>query len=172
MVRTAIVVAHSDDETVWAGGLAIRLKCDIICCSIPRRDPIRAVKFFDACLELGCRGILLPYQEEPPHPLKLEFLDLETYDHIITHNEVGEYGHEHHKQLHWHICAEYSHKRLSFFGYGWQGEDIGLTTDESERKLRALKRYDHTNDIDGEPKWSALIKRYNLDLQKETHALA
>lgn len=168
--KVCITVAHPDDETLWAGGLAIRLKCDIICCSIPRRDPERVLKFFNACQELGCRGILLPVFED--YPLDLSLLDLEKYDHIITHNEAGEYGHANHKQLHWHICAEYPHKLLSFFGYGWSGEDIGLTTDESERKLRALKCYDHTTEIDGEPKWSALIKRYKLDLARETHALA
>lgn len=160
-----------DDETIWAGGLAVRLKCDIICCSIPRRDPERVLKFFDACQELGCRGILLPVQESPvDQPLDLSLLDLEKYDHIITHNEVGEYGHNHHKMLHWHIVGEYPHKKLSFFGFGWHGDDIELTEAEYEQKLRALKCYDHTNNIDGEPKWSALIKRYNLDLRKETHA--
>lgn len=171
-MRCVISIAHPDDETIWAGGLAARLKCDIICCSVPARDPVRALKFFDACEVLGCRGILLPIKEEPPHPLDLSMLDLERYDHIITHNEAGEYGHAHHKQLHWHICAGYPHKRLSFFGWGWRGKDINLSEDEYQTKLKALQCYNHENNIDGEPKWSALIKRYNLDLRKETHAIA
>ena len=170
--RQVIVVAHPDDECIFAGGAAIRAGCDIICCSIPRRDPIRVLKFYDACEALGCRGIVLPYQEKPPESLDLQYLDLNHYKSILTHNKMGEYGHAHHKQLHNHIVNCYSHKNLNFFGYGMpdnEVEDLGLTEEEYDQKLYALKKYDHENNIDGEPKWSALIKRYNLDLMKETH---
>lgn len=170
-MKYAIVVAHPDDETIWAGGLAARLKCDIVCCSIPKRDPVRALKFYDACEQLKCRGVVLPAQENPPYPLDLSLLDLEKYDHIFTHNEVGEYGHAHHIQLHKHICEKYSHKKKSYFGFGWKGDNIRLTGDEILAKTAALKCYDHDNGIDGKPKWAALIDRYNINLTQEYHVI-
>ena len=168
-MRYVIVVAHPDDETIWAGGLAARLKCHIIACSIPKRDPIRMTKFYDAVKALGCTGEVLPVSENPPHPLDLSLLDLSEYDHIITHNEKGEYGHPMHIQVHNHICENYPDKRRSYFGYGHVGDDIRLTGDEILDKIAALKCYDHDNGIDGKPKWVALIERYNIDVSKERH---
>lgn len=171
-MQTVIVVAHPDDETIWAGGLATRLKCDIIACSIPKRDPIRAMKFYDACEILGCRGMILPVVENPPHLLDLSMLRLDKYDHIITHNEKGEYGHAHHSQLHHTIKSKYAYRKLSFFGWGVGGENINLTDEEYQKKLKALQCYDHDNGIDGAPKWQALINRYHLNLKEETHAIS
>lgn len=170
--RYCIVVAHPDDETLWAGGLAARLKCHIISCSIPKRDPIRAEQFMNAVKILGCTGEVLPCIENPPAPLDLSLLDLEHYDHIITHNEKGEYGHPHHIQVHNHICERYPDKRKSYFGYGHVGDDIRMSGDEILAKIDALKCYDYDNGIDGKPKWLALLERYKINVAKESHTFA
>jgi LmbE family N-acetylglucosaminyl deacetylase len=179
-LKYCIVTAHPDDEVLWCGGLPSRYKGDwtIICCSIPVRDPIRAYKFFEACEVLGVKAKLLPYTETNPHRLNLEGLDLEEYDHIVTHNQWGEYGHIHHAYLHNFIKETYSHKNLTFIGYRPHGEgeiQIRLTPEELETKMNALKKYDHCLPYEGRniPKWEALLHRYcttgGLDLAIETY---
>src|SRR6266705_2571148 len=99
-MRRALVVAHCDDESLWFGGLLAAEPGDwtIIACSIPRTDPIRAWKFFDACEVLGAKPRLLPFVESGPLELlgNTDRLDLAGFDQIVTHNVVGEYGHRHH----------------------------------------------------------------------------
>lgn len=176
-MRRAVVVAHPDDESLWFGGLVIAEPGDwmIICCSIPRVDPIRAWKFFDACAVLGARARLLPFVEsDPGKPLgNLDALDLSGFDEVVTHNEVGEYGHQHHKQLH-RFVAERCRERTLVSGYGRNAGGLrryALTRATHAAKMAALRCYDHVSPSDGRPKWEALIARYGtqFDLSVETY---
>jgi LmbE family N-acetylglucosaminyl deacetylase len=165
--RRALVVAHPDDEAMWFAGALIRHPGDwtIICCSIPLRDPGRAYKFFGACRVLGANGRLVPFPESAPSlPLNnLDLLDLSEYDDILTHNWEGEYGHQHHKAVHQHIVSRWP-GRLLVSGYGLPGEPdyfIALGDEEYERKLTAIRCYDHVSPSDnGVPKSEALLARY------------
>lgn len=159
----AVIVAHPDDETIWAGGLIASFPgCwTVIACSIPRTDPIRAWKFFDACEMLGARGRLLPYAEGgPSEPLKnLEQVEFDEFDVVVTHNAKGEYGHEHHKQVHRFVAG----KRGEFFtfGYGQAGSICFELSNVAQRqKYAALQCYNHVSTSDGKPKWEALLERY------------
>src|SRR5687767_15907439 len=103
--NNVIVVAHPDDETLWASSLPIKhrdKRWTIICCSVPRHDSIRAYKFFDACEVLGATPRLVPATESPPDKAlsHLDVIDLSKFDCIVTHNELGEYGHLHHQNVH------------------------------------------------------------------------
>jgi LmbE family N-acetylglucosaminyl deacetylase len=174
----AIVIAHPDDEVLWCGGLMIRYpsRWTVICCSIPRADPIRAYKFFAACDVLGAKGRLLPFEEAESHkPLPhLGALDLDAFDCIVTHNEFGEYGHVQHQRLHHAIMDRWPGKTVTI-GYGEAASDhatcIALTESEMVRKLAALRCYDHVSPNDGKPKWQALLDRYGsqFDLSVETY---
>jgi LmbE family N-acetylglucosaminyl deacetylase len=179
-METVVVTAHPDDEVLWAGGFLLRHPgTTVICCSVPRRDSVRAWKFFDACERLGAKPRLIPATEsDPDKPLgHLDVLDLSGYDRIITHNQFGEYGHLHHQNVHQYITKRYSNKTIWTFGYrpGFLGNIvINLTDEESERKLEALKAYNHIwpyldRNI---PKWEALLHRYieieGLDFNTET----
>ncbi len=173
--RGAVVVAHCDDETLWAGGLLARYgeRFTVICCSIPRSDPIRAWKFFAACEVLNAKARLLPFEESAPtEPLwHLGELDLSAFDLIVTHNRDGEYGHAHHRQLHRFIGERWGVKTATF-GYrpdGRGSEVLHLDSEEQVRKFAALRCYDHVSPNDhGKPKWQALLDRYQLDLRTET----
>lgn len=168
--RTAMVVAHPDDETLWGGGLLSRYDgFDVICCSIPARDPERAICFFEAVRILGHFPILIPFQEvDAVTPLAhLKHLNLSKYDNIITHNVEGEYGHLHHRQLFAFICEQFNGNIYSF-GFGNGDIAIALTEREKATKLSALMAYDnHSSSDNGLPKWKALLDRYNIDFDVE-----
>lgn len=178
-METVVVTSHPDDEVLWAGGFILRNPCTVICCSVPRHDSIRAWKFFDACESLGAKARLIPATEASPDiPLgHLDILDLSNYDLIVTHNSEGEYGHLHHRSVHEHIVNHWGHKEILTFGYrkGSIGEiRLDLSKEEYERKLTALRKYDHLWPYRGTsiPKWEALLHRYGeiegIDFSVET----
>lgn len=160
-LRRAMIVAHPDDETLWGGGLLLRHPGDwtVIACSIPARDPERAAKFHIACDRLGARGIVRPYVEQE-QLAGLEAIDLEPYALLVTHGAAGEYGHEHHKQVHRHVMLRAGDRPVITFGYFSGREVLSLTPDERVRKLHALRAYDHQSSSDRLPKWRALLDRY------------
>ncbi len=164
MSRTAVVVAHPDDETLWATGM-IAAGVDVICCTVPRKDPPRAIEFFEAVRTLGGFPILIPfieplYDEDIEH---LDMLDLRRYETVITHNQRGEYGHRHHMNVHEHVLQS-NVPNVWTFGYG-KGTRVreGLRG----RKLAALRAYEGQSPADTEPKWRALLNRYPIDLDVE-----
>lgn len=168
-----MVVAHCDDEVMWAGGLLSRYgeKFTIIACSIPTRDPERAWGFFRACEVFGAKAKLIPISESPNEDLKrLDLLDLSTFDLIVTHNAQGEYGHVHHRQLHEFISSRFN---PITFGYPNRGDIVlNITEEENHRRMKAMRCYDHVSPTDGIPKWQALLRRYPIDLRTETHNAA
>jgi LmbE family N-acetylglucosaminyl deacetylase len=98
----AIIVAHPDDETLWAGGTILgHPEWDCFILSLCRADdPDRAPKFYKALKILNARGVMGSTNDDPsPAPLDkeelqktvLELLPKKHYDLIITHNEKGEY---------------------------------------------------------------------------------
>ena len=173
-VKTAIlVVAHPDDETLWAGGLLVRtapkIAWTVFCCSIPRRDPVRAFCCKRACAVLGvaCEQ-LVQIESSPSEPLPylhdaLSRWNWSRFDVIVTHGPEGEYGHVHHRQLsQW--CTTHVPERTATLGYGaGRGATVlTLTRDEQAKKLEALQCYDQHLPYDGQmmPKWEALRMRY------------
>lgn len=174
-----MVVAHPDDETMWGAGICIRETVHvIICCSIPRTDPIRAWKFYTACERLGTVGRILPAVETAAsEPLAgLDTIDLSGFDTVITHNQHGEYGHRHH--MHVHAWVMQNAKRVITFGYSDFKEgahEFKLNYAEYDQKLWALKSYDHELPYDTGivPKWEALLHRYGKvqgwNLSRETY---
>ena len=175
-MRRALVVAHPDDESLWFGGLLAAEPGDwtVICCSIPRTDAIRAWKYFAACEVLGARPRLLPFIEAGPNePLSgLDLIDLSGFDQVVTHNTVGEYGHQHHIQLNRLLTVRYPDKVVTG-GYGKAAGSKFISLNEHQMgiKLAALRCYDHTSPTDGKPKWRALLDRYGsqFDLGVETY---
>lgn len=100
--RCAVIVAHPDDETLWAGGLMLlhpKVQWTII--SLCRKnDSDRAPKFFNATKEFNAAGFMADIDDGPEQrPLNqnqiqrtiIELLPSKNFDIIITHSKSGEY---------------------------------------------------------------------------------
>ena len=100
--EVAIIVAHPDDETLWAGGTVLdhpMWNCFVI--SVCREsDTNRAPRFYKALKEFNSGGIMSDLDDGPEqNPLEEENLEKtilyllpdKNYDLIITHNPNGEY---------------------------------------------------------------------------------
>jgi LmbE family N-acetylglucosaminyl deacetylase len=98
----AIIVAHPDDETLWAGGTILShpaWNCFIVClCRGSDND--RAFRFNNALKILKSDGIIGDLDDGPEqNPLDermvehtiLDLLPPRLFDLIITHNPTGEY---------------------------------------------------------------------------------
>ena len=135
MSRTLVVVAHADDETLWCGGWLLQNPgTDICVATVPRNDPRRLLDFFAACEALGGTGYVCG-RKESHHDVTAAQVFADSYDDIITHNVVGEYGHKLHVKLY---CAMIELKKpMRVFNYGLvSGEPIDI-----DAKLAALACY-------------------------------
>ena len=100
--RCVVIVAHPDDETLWAGGTMLmhpesEWTVVTLCC---RSDPDRAPKFFKVLERLCATGIMGDLDDGPEQtPLDtrtvqvaiLELLPSDSFDVIFTHGLRGEY---------------------------------------------------------------------------------
>lgn len=97
-----LIVAHPDDETLWAGGTILShpsWKCFIVCLC-RREDTDRALKFNNALKILRSDGIMGDLDDGPEQKL-LDENELESaimnllpqrhFDLVISHNPSGEY---------------------------------------------------------------------------------
>lgn len=106
-----VIVAHPDDETLWAGGTILNepsWRCFIV--SLCRAsDSDRAPKFFRAIKALGAEGTMGDLDDSPEQaPLAddevqdaiLQLLPQRHFDLIISHNPAGEYTrHGRHEEI-------------------------------------------------------------------------
>lgn len=100
--NVAVIVAHPDDETLWAGGTILShpsWNCFIV--SVCRgNDSERALKFYNALKVLRSEGNMgnlddgpdqNPLDEEEVEQTILNLLPEKHYDLVFTHNPNGEY---------------------------------------------------------------------------------
>lgn len=98
----AVIVAHPDDETLWAGGTILgRPMTQWFIASVCRQsDPERAPRFFRALQCYGATGGMADLDDGPqqlPLPEKeiqdtiLQLLPALSYEYLLTHAPQGEY---------------------------------------------------------------------------------
>jgi LmbE family N-acetylglucosaminyl deacetylase len=107
----AVIVAHPDDETLWAGGMILsRPSWHCLIVSLCRAsDADRAPKFHRVIEALGAAGGMGDLDDGPDqHPLMedeveaaiLDLLPPRHFDLIITHSPAGEYTrHRRHEEI-------------------------------------------------------------------------
>ena len=98
----AVIVAHPDDETLWAGGTILSHPSWkwFIVCLCRRSDTERAPRFYKALKVLKSEGIMGDLDDGPEQKsldekeVERAILDLlppKHFDLIISHNTTGEY---------------------------------------------------------------------------------
>jgi len=154
--KIAVVVAHPDDESLWFGNLISRYYCDIYCCMTPKQDPRRAFTFFEVCKKTGGYGFLLP-------DFEMDWINLQQYEVVFTHNENGEYGHEDHKFVNRYVTSNFDGKVVTS-GYGGESNAC-LHGDKSD----LIKTYNY--DWHGRPRYEVLFKNWGtkFDLKREEY---
>lgn len=109
--RVAVVVAHPDDETLWAGGLLLSHPewSSFVVTLCRGSDPDRAPKFLSAVERLNAQGSMGDLDDSPDQaPLSatrvrdtiLSLLPGRDFDLLITHAPRGEYTrHRRHEEV-------------------------------------------------------------------------
>ncbi len=120
----AVIVAHPDDETLWAGGLMlmhpeVKWTVATLC---RKSDLDRAPKFFKALERLNAVGFMADLDDGPEQrPLDssavqkaiIELLPSKRFNLIITHNTAGEYTrHLRHEETAKAVLALWNSDRL------------------------------------------------------------
>lgn len=121
----AVIVAHPDDETLWAGGtILMHPECKWTVITLCRGgDQDRAAKFFRAIEEFNAVGAMgnlvdnpeqLPLSEHSVRDTILSLLPSDRFDLTITHGLWGEYTrHLRHEETAKAVLALWRSNRLS-----------------------------------------------------------
>lgn len=109
--RVAIIVAHPDDEILWAGGTLINhpeWQCFVVCLC-RKNDPDRAPRFYKVLDQINAQGVMADIDDGPEQaPLKQDeiqttikaLLPSPHFDLVISHSPVGEYTrHRRHEEV-------------------------------------------------------------------------
>ena len=130
----AIIVAHPDDETLWAGGLLLtRRDLGWKVMSLCRaEDPDRAPRFYEVLKAYGASGDMADLDDGPEQsPLDMREVQVvlqntlggQKYDLVVTHGLRGEYTrHRRHEEVHQAVVDLWREGRISteevwFFAY-------------------------------------------------------
>ena len=120
----AVIVAHPDDETLWAGGIILmHPEIDWTILTLCRlSDPDRAPKFRKAMKALKAKGIMGDLDDGPEqisldcHEVKCaisELLPSNDFDLILTHGSGGEYTrHRRHEEVGRAVMSLWENERL------------------------------------------------------------
>lgn len=150
--RVAVVVAHPDDETLWAGGLLLsHPEWRPLVVSLCRgSDPDRAPKFFEALRLFHAQGVMGDLDDGPDQaPLSealvrdaiLTLLPRWDYELLLTHASNGEYTrHRRHEEVSRAVTGlwrdgELHSRRLWQFAY----EDGGGTRPPRPRRDAGIR---------------------------------
>ena len=124
-VNCAVIVAHPDDETLWAGGTLLMHpdSCWTVVALTRRDDPDRAPKFHKALEHYGAKGLMGDLddgaEQKPLSTVEVEdaIMDLlpsHRYDLVLTHSLWGEYTrHRRHEEVARAVMALRDSERLS-----------------------------------------------------------
>jgi LmbE family N-acetylglucosaminyl deacetylase len=154
-VDKLLVVAHPDDDILW-GGINLLLQPGwFVVCASHLNDPVRSKEFFKSMSFANVtKWVMYDVQEEytdnqeesdsqfygTPFEKGLQELSRYPWKLVLTHNEIGEYGHEHHRTVN-RIVKKHFPDAKTF------GTSTKLTATQIELKRNLLVFYKNTQDI-------------------------
>lgn len=121
----AVIVAHPDDETLWAGGTMIKLPSWnwFIVCLCRKSDAERSEKFYKVLKLLDAKGVMgdlddgpdqIPLEETDVENTILKLLPAIHFDIIISHNPTGEYTkHLRHEEISRAVIKLWNKEKIS-----------------------------------------------------------
>ena len=154
-VDKLLIVAHPDDEVLW-GGLNLMLQSGwFVICSTNINNPVRSREFFRTMSFAAATRFMMfdvedRYVEEDEEAdalydgskfeMALRELTKKEWKLVLTHNEIGEYGHAHHRKVHRIVASLFP--QAKFFTGGHT-----LNAGELSEKKELLQFYKATQDI-------------------------
>jgi LmbE family N-acetylglucosaminyl deacetylase len=153
----AVIVAHPDDETLWAGGTILSHPAWkwFIVCLCRGNDKDRSQKFINTLKILKSEGTIgdlddgpeqEPLEENEVRQAVLKLLPANHFDLIISHNPAGEYTrHIRHEEVGkaviklWH-AGEISTSELWTFAYTDHNKKHYPVADENASRSRLLTK--------------------------------
>jgi LmbE family N-acetylglucosaminyl deacetylase len=157
-----VIVAHPDDETIWAGGTLLKDNTSnkTIICLCRKNDKDRYPKFKRVCKMLNSKGYISDLDDSEEGHYKyiqkeeiinriLEFTKDKKYDSLYTHGENGEYGHVRHIDIHKAVEHMLNKKLLSvkdifFFSYNKVENDFqgyAIYNSNADKLIKLEKPY-------------------------------
>ena len=157
--KVLVIVAHQDDETLFGGGLLTNISesCQLTLACMSRakyKTDIhrRNEEFKKVCDLLNAKPILTNFQdsdsvedslhkflESRPQQMEEMYFFLRELigevqpDMILTHNEVGEYGHCYHKVIH-ELCKKFN----NIYNFGTNLKSKLMTVNYNLKKKEKL----------------------------------
>lgn len=141
--KNLMLVAHPDDETIFGYTLLRRKNWHVVCLTHAQTKP-RCDEFRSVLEKIGVTGQMMDYPDiwgggfdEAQTTAELrELVQAGQYDHVVTHNAEGEYGHSQHCALH-KIVLEVVERDLFVFAPGSELVSFDLLRE----KLEVLNLY-------------------------------
>lgn len=138
--QKVMIVAHPDDEFIWGGEHLMNDEYFVVCVT-RGYDKVRTAEFNKMMEKTKSKGLILSYPDKIGEKRsnwtffkkKIE-KDIETvltykkWDEVATHNENGEYGHQHHMMTHQLVTEAFENVKcnsdLYNFGRYYRVEDV------------------------------------------------
>lgn len=145
-----VCVAHPDDETLFFGGLILKLvreKTPVhIVCTTSDGNLDRKRQFNEACDKMGMvsrqwLGLLDRYDQRLPlDELMKNLKSLPEPEAIYTHGPTGEYGHPHHQDVSYAVHHAFAgHKKVFSVAYNCYPEiEVKLSQEDFRQKIEIL----------------------------------
>lgn len=162
----AVIVAHPDDETLWAGGTILEHPSNnwFIICLCRASDTIRAPRFYNTLKILNAQGNMGDLDDGPnQHPLDekevedeiLRLLPNTHFDLILTHNSSGEYTkHLRHEEVNKAVITLWNNGKIT-------ANEIWTFAYEDGNKAYFPKAIDNANIFESLPE-KIWLKKYKL----------
>lgn len=148
--------AHPDDELIWGGGHLLDDKYLVVCMT-GGNNPVRSKEFQSVVTEAGGKYLMLSYPDKLGNKRSswkywrtamekdvATILNYKDWQLVATHNENGEYGHQHHQMTHQIIEKEYKETgckaELYWFGTYYVNDRIPYSLREMDKELYIRKR--------------------------------